>query len=64
MLSILASYSWGEIANAILQIIGGASVIAKLTPTPKDDNFLAKVKRWVGFIALNPTIKPPPKAND
>jgi len=46
--------NWVQISLVITSIIGAASVIVKITPTPKDDNFLAKVKEVVSkFIALN-----------
>tara|TARA_B100000287_G_C20141933_1_gene586557 strand:+ start:371 stop:565 length:195 start_codon:yes stop_codon:yes gene_type:complete len=45
------------IVNALLSIVGSASVLAKLTPTPKDDAVLAKVKKALDKVALNPLIK-------
>ena len=37
-----------------LALIGFASVVIKLTPTVKDDNFLKKYLKFTGkFIALN-----------
>ena len=38
-----------------LAVVGGFSIIAKLTPTPKDDEILAKVVKVLDFIALNKT---------
>ncbi len=35
-------------------VIAGASVISKLTPTPKDDAFFAKAKKVVDYLALVP----------
>lgn len=46
--------NWDTILTAVLALVGAASVIAKLTPTPKDDAVLAKVKSVVEAIALNP----------
>lgn len=41
-----------------LAIVGLASVIVKLTPTPKDDNILKKIMDFIGkFIALNKPVK-------
>lgn len=41
----------------LVGIIGGLHVVAKgvtmLTPTPKDDEVLAKLYKWFDFIALN-----------
>lgn len=47
--------NWQQIALAITSAIGTASIIVKLTPTPKDDEILGKIKSFVSkFIALNP----------
>ena len=46
--------NWAEIASAIAGIIGVASIIVKLTPTLKDDNFLLPIVKFIGkYIALN-----------
>jgi hypothetical protein len=46
--------NWAEIAQAIVSIIGAASIIVKLTPTLKDDDVLKGVIRFLGkYIALN-----------
>jgi|GEM_PF-5902782 len=45
------------IVNALLSMVGAASVLAKLTPTPKDDELLAKAKKALDKLALNPLIK-------
>jgi hypothetical protein len=50
-----------DIINGLLQVIGGASVIAKVTKTEADDRFLAKVLKLLAFW---PKIKPAPKVND
>ena len=48
--------NWPVAVEAILAIIGLASVVVKLTPTMKDDAFLQKVKDFLSkYIALNPT---------
>ena len=40
--------------EAYLALIGFASLVIKLTPTVKDDNFLKKYLKFTGkFIALN-----------
>lgn len=43
-----------DLLQLLLAIIGAASVIAKLTPTPKDDSIIAKIVDVVNKIALNP----------
>ncbi len=45
------------IVNALLSMVGAASVLAKMTPTPKDDAVLAKAKKALDKLALNPLIK-------
>ena len=45
--------NWDTVVGGLLTIIGGASVIAKLTPTPADDAFLAKIVKALDFLALN-----------
>lgn len=47
--------NWDVLIGAVLVIIGGFSVIAKITPTPKDDAALAKVYKIINAIALNTT---------
>jgi len=41
---------WDDILLAITSVVTAASIIARLTPTDKDDLFLAKV---VNFLALS-----------
>jgi hypothetical protein len=45
--------NWSDIAIVLSAVVTIASVIVKLTPTPKDDSWLAKVLRVVGWLALN-----------
>jgi hypothetical protein len=43
-----------SIIQAILAIIGAASLIVKLTPTLKDDNILKGIIKFIGkFIAMD-----------
>ena len=48
---IVANYT--TVITGLLTIVGGFSVIAKLTPTPKDDEILAKIVKVLDFVALN-----------
>ena len=44
-----------DLLQLLLAVIGLASVIVKLTPSPKDDEILGKIKKFISkFIALNP----------
>ena len=46
--------NWTMILQAYLAFVGFASVIIRLTPTVKDDNFLKKYLKFTGkFLALN-----------
>ena len=46
--------NWSDIALAITSLIGTASVIVRITPTPKDNAILEKIIKVVGAIGLNP----------
>lgn len=48
---VVANYQ--TIITAALAIVGGFSVIAKLTPTPTDDAILAKAVKVLDFVSLN-----------
>lgn len=39
--------------NAITAIIAAAAAVAALTPTPKDDQWISKIYKWIDVIALN-----------
>jgi len=46
--------NWEAFVKIILQVIGLASIVVKLTPTLKDDDVLKNVVRFLGkYIALN-----------
>lgn len=51
--SWFASDTLGTIIGAVTLIVTGATAIAALTPTPKDDEFLAKVRKVIDFLAGN-----------
>jgi hypothetical protein len=42
-----------QVINALTAIVTGASALAALTPTPKDDSFLGKLYKALDFLALN-----------
>jgi hypothetical protein len=42
-----------QIIEALTAIVTGASALAALTPTPKDDTFLGKAYKLVDWLALN-----------
>lgn len=51
-------YNWilnnsDDIFNIVTAIIAAASVIAAVTPTPKDDSILSTIKAVVNFLAIN-----------
>lgn len=49
---VLGDYKW--IVDVIAYLIMAASIIIKITPTLKDDNFFLPVVKFVGkFVALN-----------
>lgn len=48
-----ASDTIGTVIGALTLIVTGATSIAVLTPTPKDDEFLAKVRKVIDFLAGN-----------
>ena len=52
--------NWDTIISVVLQVIGLASVIVKLTPSPKDDSALAVVVGVVSKVALTPKPPAPP----
>ena len=51
--------NWDVILQGALAAVGLASVIVKLTPTPKDDSILAVVIGILAKVALNKPVAPP-----
>jgi len=46
--------NWKDIADTIAYIVFAASIIVKLTPTLKDDDFFKPIIKFIGkYIALN-----------
>jgi len=42
--------NWGSIISVTIGILSVASVITKMTPSPKDDAVVAKLLAWVSFL--------------
>jgi hypothetical protein len=42
-----------QIIGALTSIVTGASALAALTPTPKDDSLIGKIYKVIDFLALN-----------
>lgn len=42
-----------EILVAITSIVTAASAVCALTPTPKDDNLISKIRKFLDVLALN-----------
>ncbi|MBP5534849.1 MAG: hypothetical protein J6Y03_05030 [Alphaproteobacteria bacterium] len=42
-----------DVLIAVTSVVTAASAICALTPTPKDDNFIAKVRSFLNVLALN-----------
>jgi len=42
-----------DILDTIVYVIAAASVISSITPTKKDDAFMAKVMKYVDMLSLN-----------
>ena len=49
--------NWKELLEAVLAVVGAASVIVKLTPTPKDDAVVAKIMKFFNWISLAKKVK-------
>ena len=45
--------NWESVLLAVTSVIAAASAIAALTPTPKDDAILAKIRGLIDVLALN-----------
>ena len=52
MLTFIMTY-WNELLIAISSVVSGASAVAALTPTTKDDTVWNKVKKGIDVLALN-----------
>ena len=46
--------NWDKILLALTSIVTGASIIARLTPTKKDDKVIEAIMKLINVIAINP----------
>jgi len=52
ILSQLMAFDWASIIQAILMILGGASIIAKMTPTKADDKVIDTLLKIIHLAGL------------
>lgn len=45
--------NWEQIALVITSVVAAASAIAALTPTPKDDTWVARAYKLIDILAIN-----------
>ena len=45
--------NWDQIALIITSVVAAASAIAALTPTPKDDTWVARAYKLIDVVAIN-----------
>jgi hypothetical protein len=45
--------NWEILVGIVTGVVTVASLIVKLTPTPKDDDFIAKIMAIINALALN-----------
>ena len=58
MEQVMSAYNWviensGTIITTATAIVAGASAIAAMTPTPKDDGWVKKAYALIDWFALN-----------
>jgi len=51
-IQVLGQIDWSEVVVGILAILGGASVIAKLTPTDVDNKIIDKILTIIHKLGL------------
>ena len=59
MMELIASIKalpLAEIGQALLMVLGGASVIAKLTPTEADDKIINSIYKVIQALGLNKNV--------
>ena len=45
--------NWDRLVLIVTGVVTTASIIVKMTPTPKDDKVLAKIIKFLNFLAIN-----------
>jgi hypothetical protein len=53
ILGLLTVENLIAVVQGLALIVAGASAIAAVTPTPKDDEFIGKILKMVNALALN-----------
>ena len=48
----LMNIDWGQIGQGVLMLLGGASIIAKMTPTKADDKIINSILKVVHGLGL------------
>ena len=52
LLSMITGVDWKTMIGAILMILGGASILAKLTPTKIDDKIINSILQFIKKLGL------------
>jgi len=61
VIAYLTTY-WADILQIVAYVISGASVLVKITPTPKDDAVLQpfiRILSWLSLAKKPPVVDPP-----
>lgn len=45
--------NWDQVIAIVLAVVGAAAMVAKLTPTPRDDTIIGKILQLVNVIGMN-----------
>jgi hypothetical protein len=48
----ILAFDWASLATGILTVLGGASIIAKLTPTEADDKVIQAIVSFIHTLGL------------
>lgn len=44
--------NWPQVITLVTVLLGGVGIIAKWTPTPKDDEWVAKILGWLNLLPV------------